>query len=174
MSMMASPITSVSIVNSTICTGADQRKHEISMSLAFVKGIHQWPVNSPHKENVSIWWHHHGKVWVALLYISRTRHIVDDCYLVKIAQPPMWVAVDSWYNKEFEFELNCWWSIVFCCGLVQVKNDRTDDGSVCDATFQDMDNKWNIWHIEAGTKWLPFCRQHFHMHFLDWRYMNFN
>ena len=27
-------------------------------------------------------------------------------------------------------------------------------------------------HIEAETKWSPFCRQHFQMHFLKWKYMN--
>ena len=27
----------------------DQRKHQSSASLAFVRGIHRWPVNSPHK-----------------------------------------------------------------------------------------------------------------------------
>ena len=31
------------------CSGADQRKHQSSASLAFVRGIHRWPVNSPHK-----------------------------------------------------------------------------------------------------------------------------
>ena len=30
-------------------SGADQRKHQSSASLAFVWGIHRWPVNSPHK-----------------------------------------------------------------------------------------------------------------------------
>ena len=30
--------------------GADQRKHQSSASLAFVRGIHRWPVNSPHKK----------------------------------------------------------------------------------------------------------------------------
>ena len=29
-------------------------------------------------------------------------------------------------------------------------------------------------HIEAETKWPPYCRQHFQMHFLEWKYMNFN
>ena len=29
--------------------GADQRKHQSSASLAFVRGIHRWPMNSPHK-----------------------------------------------------------------------------------------------------------------------------
>ena len=49
MNMMASQITIVSIVYSTVCSGADQRKHQSSASLAFVRGIHRWPVNSQHK-----------------------------------------------------------------------------------------------------------------------------
>ena len=31
----------------TVCSGADQRKHKSSASLAFVRGIHRWPVDSP-------------------------------------------------------------------------------------------------------------------------------
>ena len=46
---MASQITSLTIVYSTVYSGADQRKHQSSASLAFVRGIHRWPVNSPHK-----------------------------------------------------------------------------------------------------------------------------
>ena len=64
MSMMVCQITSVSIVCLTICSGADQRKHQSSVSLAFVRGIHRWPVNSPHKGPVrrkmfSNYWRHH-------------------------------------------------------------------------------------------------------------------
>ena len=53
MSAMASQITGVSIVNSTICSGVDQRKHQGSASLAFVRGIHRSLVNSPHKGPVT-------------------------------------------------------------------------------------------------------------------------
>ena len=49
MSPMASQITSLTIVYSTVYSGADQRKQQSSASLAFVRGIHRWPVNSPHK-----------------------------------------------------------------------------------------------------------------------------
>ena len=49
MSAMASQITSITIVYSTVYSGADQRKYQSSASLAFELGIHQWPVNSPHK-----------------------------------------------------------------------------------------------------------------------------
>ena len=49
MGAVASQITSLTIVYSTVYSGADQRKHQSSASLAFVRGIHRWPVNSPHK-----------------------------------------------------------------------------------------------------------------------------
>ena len=44
-----SQITSLTIVYSIIYSDADQRKHQSSASLAFVRGIHRGPVNSPHK-----------------------------------------------------------------------------------------------------------------------------
>ena len=65
MGAMASQITSLTIVYSTVYPGADQRKHRSSASLAFV-----WGINSPvtgefpaqmasNTENVSIWLRHH-------------------------------------------------------------------------------------------------------------------
>ena len=51
-SVMASQITGVSIVCSIVGSGADQRKHQSSASLAFVWGIHRWPVNYLHKSPV--------------------------------------------------------------------------------------------------------------------------
>ena len=50
---MASQITSSTIVYSTVYSGADQRKHQSPASLAFVRGIHRGPVNSPHKWSVT-------------------------------------------------------------------------------------------------------------------------
>ena len=49
MRVMASQIISLTIVYSTVCSGADQRKHQSSVSLAFVRGIHLLQVNSLHK-----------------------------------------------------------------------------------------------------------------------------
>ena len=46
---MASQITSLTIVYSNVYSGAEQRKHQSSESLAFGWGIHRWSVNSPHK-----------------------------------------------------------------------------------------------------------------------------
>ena len=49
----ASQITDVLIACPTVCSGAKQRKHQSSTSLAFVRGIHRWPVDSPHKGPVT-------------------------------------------------------------------------------------------------------------------------
>ena len=48
-----SQITSLTIIYSTDYSGADQRKHQSSVSLAFVREIHRGPVNSPHKWRVT-------------------------------------------------------------------------------------------------------------------------
>ena len=49
MGAIASHITSLTIVYSTVYSDAVQRKHQSSASLAFVWGIHRGPANSPHK-----------------------------------------------------------------------------------------------------------------------------
>ena len=49
MGAIASQITSLTIVCSTVYSDADQRKHQSSASLVFIRGIHRGPVNSPHK-----------------------------------------------------------------------------------------------------------------------------
>ena len=79
MKTMASQITSVSSVYTTVYSGVDQRKHQSSASLAFVRGIHRWAVNYPHKGPVtrkkSIWWRHHGIV------VSATGFVSDYCIM---------------------------------------------------------------------------------------------
>ena len=80
MGAIASQITSLTIVYSTVYSGADQNKHQSSASLAFVWGNHRGPVNSPHKwpvtrkmfpfddvimwcKKVIMWWYtNNGKV----------------------------------------------------------------------------------------------------------------
>ena len=69
MSAIASQITSLTIVYSTVYSGADQNKYQSSASLAFVWGIHppgtgEFPAQmASNAENVSIWWRHHVKIY---------------------------------------------------------------------------------------------------------------
>ena len=53
MSAMASQITGLTTVYSTVYSDADQRNHQSPASLAFVRGIHRWPMNSLHKGPVA-------------------------------------------------------------------------------------------------------------------------
>ena len=53
MGPIASQITSLTIVYSTVYSDVDQRKHQSSASLAFVREIHRGPVNLPHKWSVT-------------------------------------------------------------------------------------------------------------------------
>ena len=53
LSPVASEITSIWIICSAVCSGAHQRKHRISALLAFARGIHRLPVDSPHKGPVT-------------------------------------------------------------------------------------------------------------------------
>ena len=77
-------------------------KTQSSSSLAFVRGIHPWPVASPHKragnaENISIWWRHHDYrfvVWVKFTYISLPMLLkrqdpdsIKRCHLTSIGNP---------------------------------------------------------------------------------------
>ena len=70
MSLIASQITSHTIVYSTVYSDANQRKHQSSASLVFVRGIHRGHMNSPHKgpvtrkmfpfDDVIMWWYVRG------------------------------------------------------------------------------------------------------------------
>ena len=55
MDTMPSQITSLTIVNSTVYSDADQRKQQSAASLAFVRGIQM----ASNAENIFIWLRHH-------------------------------------------------------------------------------------------------------------------
>ena len=99
MNAMASQTTGVSIVCSTDGSGADQRKHQSSASLAFVRGIHRWPVNSPSK-----------------IPVTRKMFTFDDAIMVHILQVRscdmyMRASISKTRVKSYEHK-SSWISIV--------------------------------------------------------------
>ena len=88
MSAMAPQITGVSIVRSTVFSGADERKHQSSASLAFVRGIHRLPVVSHRKGPVTwipfVWFWFHiapGQSFrVALIIFVTNQYFADFFY----------------------------------------------------------------------------------------------
>ena len=83
MGTRASQITRLTIVYSTVYSDADQRKHQSSASLAFVRGIHrEFPSQmDSNAENVSIWWRHHAHIDYQPSYVClHLKHIPYTIY----------------------------------------------------------------------------------------------
>ena len=83
MGAMASQITSLTIVYSTVYSGGDQRKHPSSASLAFVWGINRWPVNSPYK-------------WP----VTRKIFPFDDVMMIRVKIGPCPTATKHNYKRQ--------------------------------------------------------------------------
>ena len=100
MGVMASQITSHTIVYSTVYSSADQRKHQSSAPLAFVWGIHRWSVNSPHK-------------WP----VARKMFPFDDVIMVNVlSECPSsrwgpWSVIDLEYQHRHIAIRACWCAI---------------------------------------------------------------
>ena len=85
MTMLPSQITSLTVVYSIVYSGANQRKHQSSASLAFVREIHRGPVNFPHK-------------WP----VTRKMFPFDDVIMCKIPRSPSIFSCDLSYT-DFMF-----------------------------------------------------------------------
>ena len=72
MGAIASQITSLTIVYSTVYSSADQSNRQSSASLVFVWGIHRGPVNSPHKWPVTRKMFPLDNVIMAFSYVNAT------------------------------------------------------------------------------------------------------
>ena len=86
MGAIASQITSHTIVYSILYSGADQRKHQSSASLAFVRGIHRGPVNFPQK-------------WP----VMRKMCPFDDVIMLQNKRP-----FYLWRNSQYKNKTNMW------------------------------------------------------------------
>ena len=91
MSTIPSQIASVPLVCSTVGSGAGQRIHQSSASLAFVRGIHRWPVNSSHKRPVT------QKIFPfddIIMDVEPSSHSHHKLYHV------MCIIVSIWWNRK--------------------------------------------------------------------------
>ena len=101
--MSTSQITSISTACSTICSATDQRKHQRSTSLAFARGIHWWPVDSPHKGPVTWKIFSFDDIIMKVLFgIGYNFKLVDSCDLS--LHIPQWL-VSVW---KHQFVFNAW------------------------------------------------------------------
>ena len=90
MSGMASQITGIWTVRLAVCSGAHRRKYQSSASLAFARGIHRWPVDSPHKGPVT---------WNTFLF---------DDLIMNASQPMHWL-----WDSDHIFATSCFANLVW-------------------------------------------------------------
>ena len=83
MTMLASQITSLTVVYSIVYSDVNQRKHQSSASLAFVREIHRGPVNFPHKWPVTRQMFPFDDV-IMFLHVSATPkpRCATPCYII--------------------------------------------------------------------------------------------
>ena len=102
MKAMASQITSITIAYSAFYSSADQRKHQSSALLAFVRGINRWPLNSPHKgpvtrKYVPILWRHPVLLVVQrlcqLTVTSEKTFSSETCKTVQCFNGQIWIYI---------------------------------------------------------------------------------
>ena len=92
MGAIASQITSLTIVYSTVYSDADQRKNQSAASLAFLRGIHRGPVNSPHK-------------WP----VTRKMFPFDDVIIIISYVCILWLPM-AWRRKHQGHQKPSYWS----------------------------------------------------------------
>ena len=91
MGAIASQITSLTVVFSIVYLDTDQRKRQSSAPLAFVRGIHRRPVNSPHKWPVTRKMFPFDDVIMEGKYVS-----ILGLKLIHISQIGPWYRVEMW------------------------------------------------------------------------------
>ena len=146
---MASQITSLTIVCPMVHSGADQRKHQSSASLAFVQGIHRWPVNSPHKWPVAREMfpvddvimgecvHHRFRWGISTKFALATCHYLHQCWWIGNATPS-----HNNHSKSSEIEM---FSFLKCSCSIPLQTGRRL-GSGKSELIEDIRRWWELYH----------------------------
>ena len=101
---ISSQITSLTIIQSTIYSDADQIKHQSSASPAFVRGIHRWPVHSPHKWPVTRNMFPFDDVIIYSFVMDCTRIWHDRLHPYMIKYVYLWLMSNHIYHRNTTLE----------------------------------------------------------------------
>ena len=186
MGAMASQITSLTIVYSAVYSGAGQRKHQSSASLAFVRGIHRWPVNSPHKGPVTrkmfpfddvimrcgfVWaafthTHHNRMTW--LLPETSTYHswLVRTLFQtygewnhMDLVGSIMQTESKTWQNRV-HVSRNTYSDVIMNAMASQITCASMVRSTLCSGadTSSSASLAWHWWGEFTGERWIPLTK----------------
>ena len=107
---MSLQITGVSIVCSTLCSGADKSKHQSSASLAFVRKIHRWPIytnavtqlryrNQMKKKLICL-------MVIIQLYIALLENKLNGSWQNEIMKLKQLLCWKTWFLKRTQHRIN--------------------------------------------------------------------
>ena len=146
MSSIASQITILTTVYSTVYSGADQRKHQSSASLAFVRGIHRGPVNSPHKWPVT------RKMFpfddVIICVEERSGCTCRPCPLTQSEHGHL-TTFECWSMRWFAYAL-----LYTCLYTTRFRRNFAVVAHLCRITQTTVYNVWN-YHGHQNIAWQP-------------------
>ena len=147
MSTMASQITGVFIVCPIVGSGTDQRKHQSSASLAFVRGIHQRAVNSPHRRPV-----------------TRKTFPFDDVIMLTSTKPQQNTikhepyVLDILWSESTATEISCWRNLrhwLHWVGVVEMTTSGAAIGEIFISltlpNFLFCEDKPKVYHNESSS-----------------------
>ena len=145
---MVSQITSLTIVYLSTYSGLNQRKHQRSVSLAFVRGNHRWPVNSPQKGPVR------RKMFpfddVIMLYIQKQ----NLCFAVIIRKGQFMLTL----YPSIRYCLAAWLRYTICSMLIFLK--ITSSNRYILHTWQPLwINMQTLHHCWVGPAVISYCTE---------------
>ena len=97
MGALTPQITSLTIVYSTVYSDGGQRKHQSSVSLAFVRGIHRGPVNSSHKWPVIRKMFPFDDVIMVMMFMKTYTYRSDSWFCVDVG---IWCQSHPWWRRS--------------------------------------------------------------------------
>ena len=123
MSAMSSQISGITSVYSTVYSSADKKRHQSCASLAFVRGIPHWPVNSTHKGPVTREMFPFDDV-IMVLKVSKFVHNTFDTRASCMEQFVKVIIVMQWHgNSQADLRyssLDLLWKWVFAHDLINL------------------------------------------------------
>ena len=90
MGSIASQITSLTIIYPAVYSDAEQTKHQRSVSLAFVRGIHRSPVNSPHKWPVTRKMFPFDDIIISCVFHEKPLQMYETVWSYTRHETPVW------------------------------------------------------------------------------------